>query len=230
MRVLALDACLGAVSAAAGTLAPEGWVDVAVAFELRSAGHAEALIPMLADVMRRANLAFADLDRVVVTNGPGGFTGVRATVAAARALALSTPAKLVAISTLDALAAEARARVTVKRPLAIAIDARREAVFFALYREGRDEAAPSLVTVADAAAQAHAAGAAVAGSGAPLLARALAEQGFELETLLPDLQPRAETFGLFAALRAPTGSVRPLYLRPADAKAQTSFVLPRAPS
>ena len=52
-------------------------------------GHAEALMPLIARVMERAELAFADLDRVAVTTGPGSFTGLRVGISAARGIALA---------------------------------------------------------------------------------------------------------------------------------------------
>jgi tRNA threonylcarbamoyl adenosine modification protein YeaZ len=51
-------------------------------------GHAERLMPMVDEVLAEAGAAYFDLSRIVVTTGPGSFTGVRVGVAAARALAL----------------------------------------------------------------------------------------------------------------------------------------------
>ncbi|RTL67500.1 MAG: tRNA (adenosine(37)-N6)-threonylcarbamoyltransferase complex dimerization subunit type 1 TsaB, partial [Hyphomicrobiales bacterium] len=150
------------------------------------------------------------------------FTGVRAGVAAARALALATGCQLLGVSTLDALAAEARAK-GVEGTLAIAVDARREMAFFAIFTPGAVAAEPLFLPLDEAAALADAAGAILVGSGAPLLAARSA-----CTALHPDLQPDARTFGPFAAARPPSTAVRPLYLRPPDAKAQASFVLPRA--
>ena len=47
-------------------------------------------MPMIAEVMEEAGLAFSDLERIAVTVGPGTFTGVRGGVAAARGLALAS--------------------------------------------------------------------------------------------------------------------------------------------
>jgi tRNA threonylcarbamoyladenosine biosynthesis protein TsaB len=222
MRVVALDASLGAVSVAAGELGPDSEWHPAADFALRTAGHAETLMPMLARVMDAAPFKFADIERVVVTHGPGGFTGVRAGVAAARALALAIGCQLTGVSTLDALAAEARAK-GVGETLAVAVDARRDMVFFELFVPGCVAAEPLFLPLDEAACRARAAGATLVGSGAPLLAARGA--GPVRHT---DLQPHARTFGPFAATRPASPAVRPLYLRPPDAKAQASFVLPRA--
>ena len=39
-------------------------------------GHAEALMPLIARVMKASGIAFAALDRIAVTTGPGSFTGL----------------------------------------------------------------------------------------------------------------------------------------------------------
>lgn len=222
MRVVALDASLGAVSVAAGTLAPDGrWVNVASSFALRATGHAEALMPMLASTVAEAGMGFSDIARVIVTHGPGGFTGVRAGVAAARALALATGCELVGISTLDALAVEARAK-GIAGAITVAVDARRDMVFYADYSDGQDEATPLLLSLEEAAERSALARGCLVGSGAGLIARRTGAA-----VVLGDLEPVARSFASLAPARPATGAVRPLYLRPPDAKAQTSFVLPR---
>ena len=93
MHILALDTSMGACSAA--VLMREGASRRLLLREaLMTRGHAEALMPMVADVMAESGLDFAELDRIAATVGPGSFTGVRIAIAAARALALVTRAKL----------------------------------------------------------------------------------------------------------------------------------------
>jgi tRNA threonylcarbamoyladenosine biosynthesis protein TsaB len=52
-------------------------------------GHQERLAPLAQEVMARAGLAFADLDRIAVTLGPGSFTGLRVGLAFAKGLGLA---------------------------------------------------------------------------------------------------------------------------------------------
>ena len=68
-------------------------------------GHAEALMPLIARVMKSADLAFTALDRIAVTTGPGSFTGLRVGLSAARGIALAAKRPVVGLTTLTAYAA-----------------------------------------------------------------------------------------------------------------------------
>ena len=58
-------------------------------------GQAEHLMPMLEEVLAAHGLAWRDLDAIGVGTGPGNFTGIRISVAAARGLALGLGCPLV---------------------------------------------------------------------------------------------------------------------------------------
>src|SRR5438876_4695058 len=111
MNVLAFDTCLGAVSVAVRWQgARDEWLSCD-RFELREGGHAERLMPMIAEVMQEAGLAFSDIERIAVTVGPGSFTGVRVGVAAARALALASGITAVGATSLAVMAHQADERL-----------------------------------------------------------------------------------------------------------------------
>ena len=52
-------------------------------------GHAAALIPFLKESLEVGGLTFKELDIILTTRGPGGFTGLRAGLASAKALSQS---------------------------------------------------------------------------------------------------------------------------------------------
>lgn len=65
-------------------------------------GHAERLVPMIADLPGKGRA-----DRIVVSLGPGSFTGVRIGIAAARALGFAWGAQVLGYPTLALVAARA---------------------------------------------------------------------------------------------------------------------------
>lgn len=65
----------------------------------------DVVMPAIDELVRGAGLAPRDLEAVIVSVGPGGFTGLRIAVATAKALALSTGAALVAVESASVAAA-----------------------------------------------------------------------------------------------------------------------------
>jgi len=129
MRVLAIDTALAACAAAVldtdrGIVASESLPMVR--------GHAEALIPLIARVMKQSEITFRDLDRIAVTTGPGSFTGVRVGLAAARGFGVATGVPVVGVSTLSVYAAPFLAGNGKSRVVA-AIDARHDHVFLQVF-------------------------------------------------------------------------------------------------
>src|SRR6266852_3656015 len=103
MLILAIDTALDACAAAvldidAGRL-------IAQESQAMKRGHAEALMPLIARVIKAAGIAFAALDRIAVTTGPGSFTGLRVGLSAARGIALAADKPVVGLTTLAAYAA-----------------------------------------------------------------------------------------------------------------------------
>ncbi len=98
-------------------------------------GHAERIVPMIGELFDEAGRDVSGLSLIIVTHGPGSFTGARIGIAAARALALSTGAKVAPMSSLRLMARTALAASPqlVSRPLAVAIDARRGELYFELF-------------------------------------------------------------------------------------------------
>src|SRR5512139_1391859 len=78
MRILAIDTALEAC--AASVIDTEHGKVAAESLPMER-GHAEALMPLLARVMQRAEMPYAALDRIGVTIGPGSFTGLRVGIA-----------------------------------------------------------------------------------------------------------------------------------------------------
>ena len=215
MLTLVVDTALAACSV--------GLYDVATGktlaecIEPMQRGHAERLSPMVDDIMRRAGVPFADIDRVAVTTGPGTFTGVRIGISFARGLCLALSCSAVGITTLEALAAGAQP-LAAGRPIAAIIDARREAVYVQVFSADlQSDCAPTAVALQDLATLLPDGDVLAIGSGAALAVRYC--KGIEVAG--HSELPRPRMIAQLAAQREP-GEMppAPLYLRPPDAKQQ----------
>ena len=226
MNVLAFDTCLGAVSVAV-RCGGIGTGRLYERFEQRQGGHAERLMPMIAEVMAEAGIGFPDLDRIGVTLGPGTFTGARVGVAAARALALASGLPVAGATSLEVMAHRARGLLGKggDELLAVAVDARRGMTYFQLF--GQDAGSPSLVTPEEAAASIRSRPVVVVGSGARSVVSVVSGASGRAEAQLADLQPHAASLAVLAEVLPTTPTLRPLYLRPPDVKPQEDKSLAR---
>lgn len=100
MRTLAIECATEACSVALF----EGEKPVANDHRVLGRGHAERLVPMIAALPGRGRAA-----RILVSLGPGSFTGVRIGIATARALGYAWGAHVVGYPTLALIAAMMRA-------------------------------------------------------------------------------------------------------------------------
>jgi tRNA threonylcarbamoyladenosine biosynthesis protein TsaB len=225
MRVLAIDTALEACSAAVLDTA-NGQVTSESLPMVR--GHAEALMPLIGRVMKQADLAFAALDRIAVTTGPGSFTGLRVGIAAARGIGLAATKPVVGLTTLAAYAAPHIAHDD-KTAIAVAIDARHQHVYLQIFGPGgRTLIAPRIASIADAVRAAANGPVRIVGTGATMLAVAWPSR--EPPPVLVD-ESRAPDIvwvgRLAAAADESTSEPKPLYLRAPDAQPQDAARLPR---
>src|SRR5437868_8511857 len=127
MLILAIDTALDAC--AAGVLDTDLGKLIAQESQAMKRGHAEALMPLIARVIKESGVAFALLDRIAVTTGPGSFTGLRVGLSAARGIALAASKPVVGLTTLTAYAAPVVSQ-NGAHPVISAIDARHDQVYF----------------------------------------------------------------------------------------------------
>jgi len=91
--------------------------------------HAEQLLPLSELVLHQAGVAVHDLQAIAVSEGPGSYTGLRIGVSAAKGLAMAADAALVGVSSLAALAEQARPFVEPGVGICAMFDARRTEAF-----------------------------------------------------------------------------------------------------
>ena len=92
--------------------------------------HSETLLPMVETALKHYGITIDEIDLFAVSAGPGSFTGVRIGVATLKGLAFGRSKPCAAISTLEAIAENAKAREGLICPV---MNARRSQVYTALF-------------------------------------------------------------------------------------------------
>lgn len=231
MTVLALDTCFAACSVAVAVGEGDSARRVVSECVAMETGHAEALMPMIGRGVADAGITVRDIDTIIVTHGPGTFTGVRIGVAAARAIGLATGAHVVGVSSLRAIGFQSSlsnvGALGEEDGVLVAMDARKGQVYAQVVSgDGAELTEPLLVTPEAAAGLCPGRRVRVVGNAAEVVSSALLSCG------RASLAGHAQTSGAdacflnaeilirMAASSVRGGPVSPLYLRPADAKAQ----------
>jgi tRNA threonylcarbamoyl adenosine modification protein YeaZ/ribosomal-protein-alanine acetyltransferase len=187
--------------------------------------HAERLPGELVDALAAAGRTLADVDVFAVVSGPGSFTGLRVGIAAVQGLALATGRPVVAIPTLEALAAPLLRGAPPDTLVVACLDGQRGEVFLAAYEA--EPGGPGTVIEPLSATPAHAVErlrgcgrgrrVALVGNGALRYASAFEALG--------DISISPETLAATAAGIAagdpgravPPHALRPIYIRRPDA-------------
>jgi tRNA threonylcarbamoyladenosine biosynthesis protein TsaB len=96
---------------------------------------AQSLIPAVAEQLAAVGWKPVDVQLVAVTQGPGSFTGLRVGVTAAKTLAYAVGAEVLGVDTLEVVAAQSSVE---NSQLWAVMDAQREQLFAALFRQEND--------------------------------------------------------------------------------------------
>ena len=217
MLILAIDTALDACSA--GVLDTDAARLIALESQPMKRGHAEALMPLIARVIKEAGIAFASFDRIAVTSGPGSFTGLRVGLSAARGIALAADKPVVGLTTLTAYAAPVVSE-NAEQPVISAIDARHDQVYFQVVSgDGSSLIRPRVAPIEEALRASRFGAPHLVGNAAGILA-----DRWPTDALPPfrvDAQPAPDiawVAWLGAAVNPDTAPARPYYLRAPDAK------------
>src|SRR6202023_632956 len=168
MLILAIDTALDAC--AAGVLDIDAGKLMAQESQAMKRGHAEALMPLIARVIKAAGIAFAALDRIAVTTGPGSFTGLRVGLSAARGIALAADKTVVGLTTLTAYTAPFVADKA-EYPIVSAIDARHDHVYCQVVSgNGNPLIKPKVASIEEAVDASHLLSPHLVGNAAKILA------------------------------------------------------------
>ena len=200
MRTLVIDTATKACSVALY----DGDLIIASHFEVIGRGHAERLLPLIADLPERGKA-----DRIVVNIGPGSFTGIRVGVAVARALGFAWGVPVSGYGCLTLVAAMANIHSETPQAIDVVMSGGHGEYFFESFDESAASQGAAVSLAPDDAAQRSNA-AIVAGDAAVAL---VANRG---RGVAIDLLPDAAYWHLIATL--PALSANPVYGRAPDAK------------
>jgi tRNA threonylcarbamoyladenosine biosynthesis protein TsaB len=223
MLILAIDTALDACAAC--VLDTDAARLIAQESQAMKRGHAEALMPLIGRVIRESGIAFAALDRIAVTTGPGSFTGLRVGLSAARGIGLAADKPVVGLSTLTAYAAPVVGQ-NAAQPVVSAIDARHDQVYFQVVSgDGGSLMRPRVAPIEEALGAAQFGAVHLVGNAAQILA-----DRWPADALPPfkvDPQPAPDIAWLAwlgAAVSPDIAPARPYYLRAPDAKPQKDLL------
>lgn len=193
--------------------------------EALSRGHAEHLFDQIDALLDNAQREYDDVERIVVTAGPGSFTGLRVGLAAARGLAVALDVPCLGVSTLMALSLSGKH----KSPFTVLIDARRNQHYRQDFSAIATPVSKPKAIDNERALDGLSNSSEILGSGAAWAAETIGAQNLELardadQRTFVNIVKLAE-FGQTADPKA--YPPEPCYIRDADAKPQTKKLIER---
>lgn len=130
MKLLAID-----TSSLACSVALQDGSGVFERYEEQEREHTRLLTPMIRDVLLDAEATIADLDAIVLGNGPGSFIGMRIAASVAQGLAFGAGLRIVPVSSLAAVATQVFAETDAHEAV-VTQDAHMNEVYLGAYRRG----------------------------------------------------------------------------------------------
>lgn len=187
-----------AIDCATGPLSVAVWKNGGVAAYLEDVGsnmQSARLVPMIENVLKKSNTAYADLSAVACTTGPGSFTGIRVALATARGIAFAAGVKGLGFTTLEVLAHTQKGKVLA------ALNAGKGECYYQMFEHGRATSEPRVGDFARAKTEAN--NATIVGN---------------MDTNSALTFPRADILAVLATTGATPRALSPFYIRPPDAK------------
>jgi tRNA threonylcarbamoyl adenosine modification protein YeaZ len=112
--------------------------------------HSAEIFPAISDILNRFSKKPQNIEQIYISSGPGSFTGLRIAVTLAKSMHLASAAKIIALDTLDVIAANANDYIedtSGRKPperIATVLDAKRGQFFIAVYERLHENTVPFL--------------------------------------------------------------------------------------
>jgi len=100
-------------------------------------------ISIVSEMFREANIKPTDIDKIIVVNGPGSFTGIRIGVTIAKIMAWSLNIPITTITSLEAMAKS----IKTDKLIVPIINARREACYAAIFDDDKEILSGEYMTI-----------------------------------------------------------------------------------
>ena len=182
--------------------------------------HGSGLLPAIDKLLSENGVAIQQADLLAVGIGPGSYTGTRIGISVAKGMSFALEKPLIGVCSLEAMAYNLR---EFKGPIAVVLDARMKAFYYAVYQWDESEMKTLVqpaASVIDRVVEAIPQGALVAAPAVPELIEKLKDVQIDTDPVVPDagyIASKAEK-EFFAGKHDPKNPVLPLYLRPTPAE------------
>ena len=143
MNILAFDTCLDKMYVA---LATEQKTTSKVIETTKEHYHSAFLISTIANILKEKGLSPNEINILTTNIGPGSFTGIRACTTVARVFAQGVET----IKTVGASSLEILSKINkTEKPTLVALDARKEMAYVAIYENNKEILAPQTILLED---------------------------------------------------------------------------------
>lgn len=88
----------------------------------------------ISEMLKKVNINPTEVDKIIVVNGPGSFTGIRVGMTIAKIYAYTLKKKIISISSLDAM----QISISFNNLIVPVIDARRGFVYAGIYQDNKE--------------------------------------------------------------------------------------------
>lgn len=220
MKLLALDTASGQCSAA---LLLDGQLTCRAILTARE--HARLLLPFVDELLAESGISLRALDGIAFGRGPGSFTGLRVAAAVTQGLAAGADLPVRPVSSLRALAAQARRLLPADGAapagkLLACMDARMGEVYWGVFQPSLDDAAEAVSAPAAMLAALDAPVIAGAGKGFAAWPGIAVSLQLPSQHVLNEAEPHAQDVARLAAADIAGGArwldaslAQPVYLR-----------------
>lgn len=103
--------------------------------------HSEKLLPLIDEILQKQSLNINDIEKYIVLNGPGSFTGVRIGLATIKAFSMVNNKEIISISSLEAIALSLYVKLNTSdtKYILSLLDARNNRVYHGLFKVSTNE-------------------------------------------------------------------------------------------